>query len=190
MPVPETARTAARAAAAAFGGTPSVRRHYDRAESNGIDVLSCIDRPTENVTTYSTLGLHLAPNLMDDRDIRVELAGVADSAATDFANVLAEAAFYVAKDHWLAAPGVTFPDLLGRYDLSDTLVHLLFVPPFPWPELGSVALGDNITAQWLLGIPISETERRFLQDRGFDVFEAQMATMNVEYWRLDRPSIV
>jgi hypothetical protein len=130
------------------------------------------------------------PNLMDGTDIRVEIAGVADSEAIDFPNVMAEAAGYVAKDHWLAAPGVVFQELLRRYDLSDTLDHLLMVSPFPWSGLGSVALGDGVTAHWLLGFPISEAERQLLAALGVDVFESRMETQNVEYWRLDRPSIV
>ena len=77
----------------------------------------CLDRPTAGFATYSTIGLHEAPNLLDGKDIRVEVAGVADTAVVEFANLLATAAFYVIKDSWLCAPGVVFPGLVSDYGL-------------------------------------------------------------------------
>jgi hypothetical protein len=190
MTIPTSARRAARTGATAFGGQPEVRRHHDQDESNAIDILTCIDRPGPDLSTYSTLGLHLVSNFLDGVDIRIEIAGVAESAASDFPNLVGTAAFYVMKDRWLGAPGVIFPGLLREYGLSTTLEHLVFVTPFPWSELESVELGEGITAHWLLAVPISESERSFLLDRGFDAFEDRMEAQDVEYWRLNRASMV
>lgn len=190
MAVSETDRSVARAAADAFGGIPAVWRHADEGESNVIDILSCPDRPTAGLTTYSTLGLYRVPNLLDGEDIRVELAGVASSGAAEFANVLGEAAMLVMKDHWLAAPGVTYPGLIWQRELTTTMDSMIWVPPFPWPELGSVDLGGDLRVHWLLGVPIAEAERQFVLEHGFDSFTARMEAQDVEYWRLDRPAIV
>ena len=89
MSVPETGRRAARAVATAFGGKPEVRRYYDRDELNAIDILTCFDRPAPGLASHSTADLHLAPNLLDGVDIRVEIAGVADLAVAEFAGLLA-----------------------------------------------------------------------------------------------------
>ncbi len=93
-------------------------------------------------------------------------------------------------DAWLCAPGVVFPSLVSQYRISSTLEHLLWVPPFPWEQLGAVDPGEGPMVHWLLGVPISEAERRFLLDRGFDEFEALMARREVEYFDLQRPSVV
>jgi hypothetical protein len=189
-PVAETARAAARAAAAAFGGKPEVRAYYDRDETHSVDIMQCGDRPTPGFVTYATLGVHTVTNKVDDDDIRVEMAGVADAGVDEFPNLLATAAFYVLKDRWLCAPGVVFPSLLKEYNLSSTLEHLMWVEPFPWEQLGSVDVGGGLTIHWLLAIPISESERQFLLDNGFWKLERLFIDREVEYFDLNRRPIV
>lgn len=133
------ARSVARAAAAAFGGHPQVSRFYDEDESHSVDILTCADRPVPGLCTYSTVTLHRSINRLDGTDVRTEMVGVARKSATMFANLLATAAFFVAKNGWLRAPGVVFPDLVREYGLSDSMQHILWTPPFAWDELGSVS---------------------------------------------------
>lgn len=133
--VSSAARHLAKTAVAAFGGTPRVQRFYNQDESHSIDILICAEAPSEPFTTYSTLGVYEAPNMLDDNDVRVELAGVAPTTEADYPNMLATAASFVQQEHWLAAPGVTFPALVREYGLSDSLEHVLWVPPFPWDDL-------------------------------------------------------
>ncbi len=74
----ETGRAAAHATAAAFGCKPeTIYKYADVDEShNHVDNLSCKDRPSPGLVSYSTLGVHLVPNLLDEEDLRVELAGI------------------------------------------------------------------------------------------------------------------
>jgi hypothetical protein len=188
--IPESQRLAARVAATAFGGSPRVQRYYDEPGEYRVDLLTCDERPTPGFSTYSTVSLHQSKDLLEQSDIRVEMAGVASTNLTEFPNMIASAAFNVIKDGWLAAPGVVFPSLVRRYGLSATLEHVLWVEPFPWDQLGSVELGGALSAHWLLGIPISESERQFLLDRGFDVFEALFEDRRVEYFDLSRKPVV
>jgi hypothetical protein len=188
--VTEASRAIARVAAVAFGGRPEVNRYYDEAETHCIDIMSSAHRPTGGLTTYSTLGLHMTPNLLEAQDVRVELAGVAPTSSSEFANALATAAFFVVKDHWLCAPGVVFPALLQDYGLSSTLPHVMWVTPFPWEELAAVDIGRSLTVHWLLAVPISEAERQLLVDRGYRVLEEEFAAREIEYFDLDRPSVI
>jgi antitoxin YqcF len=188
-PVAESGRAVARAASEAFGGKPQVRRYYDEAEKHSVDMLTCEGAPTADLVTYSTVSLHGYANMLEQSDVRVEMAGVASRAAGPFVNMLATAAFYVMKDHWLCAPGVVFPSLTRQYKLSPRLEHVLWVPPFPWQKLGSLEVGDGLAVHWLLAVPISEGEREFLLDNGFDAFEAVFAEREVEYFNLERASI-
>jgi hypothetical protein len=188
--IAESGKAVARAAAAAFGGAPRVDRFYDEDESHSVDQMTCDGRPMAGFTTYSTLTIHTVPNLLDDADVRIEMAGVAGDHVATFPNMIASAAFRVIVDRWLCAPGVVFQGLVSEYDLSSTLQHILWVPPFPWEQLGAVELGDELAVHWLLAVPISEAERTFLNEHGYNVFEALMADRQVEYFDLERPSIV
>jgi hypothetical protein len=182
----DATRAAARAAAEAFGGQPRVMQYWDEPEEHDVAVLIAEDRPAPGLTSYSTVTLHRHENRMDDHDIRVELATAADSTAEAMANVLATAAFNVIKDGWLAAPGVVFPGLIAEYGLSDSLPHVLWVPPAPWDALHAVDLGDGITAHWLLAIPISEAEREHLVRDGYERFATLLEQRDVAYWSLTR----
>ena len=106
----------------------------------------------------------------------------------EFPNLLSTAAFYFIKDRWGCEPGAVFPSLVNEYKLSSTLEHLMWVEPFEWEQLGSVEVGDGQTVHWLLAIPISEAERRFLTDRGFDELEKLFIEREIDYFDLNRPS--
>ena len=187
--VSESARVVARAAAAAFGGKPEVHAHRDEDRSHSVDIVACADRPSPGLVSYSTLTLHMVPNKIEDDDIRVELAGVAEASVKDFPNLLATAAFYVIKDGWKARPGIVLPSLLREYSLSKTLEHM-WVEPFEWTRLGSVDVGGGLTVHWLQAVPISETERQYLMDNGYWKFEALITDREVDYWDLDRRPVV
>lgn len=174
-PATEAGRYLARAAAKAFGGQPRVNRYYDEADAHSVDIVTCVDAPTSGYSTYSTLTLHESPNLLDGSDTRVEVAGVAESRFVEFSNVIATAAFYVIKQRWLCAPGVVFPDLLGEYALPRGLEHILWVAPFAWDDLSSVDMADGTQVHWLLAVPISESERLFLMEHGYDEFVERLS---------------
>jgi len=184
-------RAVARAAAAAFGAhEPTVRQWLDEGEAHAVHLMACADRPAAGFTTYSTVTLHQAPNVLDGENVPVELAGVASTDAKTFGNLLATAALYVMKDRWLAAPGVVFPELVNQYDPSSRLEHVLWAPPFPWEQLGSVQVADDLTVHWLLAVPISEAERKFLVTHGFDALEQLFAEHELDYFDLSRSSLI
>jgi hypothetical protein len=187
---PETARAAARAAAAAFGGTPKVTEYLNESEDRGVDILECGDRPEPGYASYSTVTLHLSENLLEGQDIRVELMAVVESSAVAMANVLAASALNVSDSGWLAAPGVVFPGLLVQYELSSTLEHVMWMEPFAHEQLTEVDLGDGVTAHWLMAMPISEAERQFLVSEGYDALENRFDEARVEYWNLSREPLV
>jgi Suppressor of fused protein (SUFU) len=160
-------------------------------EKHWVDVMRWPGRPVLGYDTYSTLSLHKAPNVLDDADVRVEILGVAPSSAIEFVNLLSTAAFFVIKDHWLCSPGGVFPDLLATYypGLSRRLRHLLFVEPLPHEQLSRVDVGMDLDVHWLLAIPISQGERRFLNEHGYDQLEALFVTHDLPYFDLDREPV-
>lgn len=64
----------------------------------------------------------------------------------------------------------------------------MWFPPFIWPELGVVDLGEGRRAHWLMGIPITEAERAFLHQEGFDRLEQLFTDQQVAYFNVNRAS--
>jgi hypothetical protein len=185
-----TARAVAAHVVNAVGGEPEVRRIHDRGREHFVDVLHCDDRPEPGWTTFSTVTLHAAPNLLEGQDIRVELAAVGSSVNVDLATMLANIGLGLVKEGWLCAPGVAFRDAALDSGVSEALPHLMLTPPFPWSELGAARLSDVLTVHWLLGVPIYASEYAFLLSHGFNELEALFARSQMEYLDLARPPVV
>ncbi len=185
-------RVVARASAAAFGATerPRVSRFRDEDERRHVDLLICDGSPDDGLTSYSTVTLHETTNLVDGRDVRVEIAAVAPTEFPAFAHVLATAAFNVIKDAWLLAPDVVFPEALADLGTPTSLRHLMFTAPFPFEDLGSVTVADDLTMHWLLAVPISEAERIYALEHGADGLNKLFEERNVVYYDPARTSIV
>ena len=57
------------------------------------------------------------------------------------------------------------------------------------PQLDRVEIGD-LKVHWLLGVPITEAERQWLEVNGFDDFVDLLDAKAVNYTDLQRPSAV
>lgn len=122
--------------------------------------------------------------------MRVELAGVARSAVQAFANALTWVALTIIKDHWIAAPGEVYPNVLQRLEMSMSVAHLMLLEPFEWEGLGEVQLAGAPMVHWLHAVPISESEYRFLLQHGFEEILDKLSAADVAYIDMERPSVV
>jgi len=103
---------------------------------------------------------------------------------------VATSAFFVMKDGWLAAPGVVFPNALSEYYPQTTVPHLMWVEPFDFDGLSTVAVpGLETDLHVLQGVPLSEAECEFLQDNGFDALEQRLSQSEVPHFDLFRKSV-
>ena len=64
-PTPEN-KMVARHAASSFGGTPSVSEYLHDTEPFAVPILSCVDRPCDGVTSFSTVGLSDYPMIKEN----------------------------------------------------------------------------------------------------------------------------
>lgn len=187
---PASAKAVAHLLQETLGGTCHVTEFRDEHEAHAAAVLSSTGAADGTPLTFSTVDLHLAPNPMDGNDIRVELMMQARAADDQMANVVATGAFFVMKEHLLAAPGVVFPNLVSEYFPDTTTPHVMWVHPV-MPELTTAAIEGAGDVHWLRGIPISESEQEFLGDAGFDALEALLAANGgVDVTDLHRASVV
>lgn len=193
MTISDASRQLAKTAAEIIGGPgtrPSVVRVHDEDERARVDIMTITDAPAEGLNTLSTLGLHSTVNLLDGKDVRVELLLVTRTGQAGMDELLGHAAFNVIKQAWLAAPGVVYPDLLREYGLSEDLPHLLLVAPFPYADLGRIDSDGLPTVHWLMGLPISDSEQHYLVQNGLDALEELLEAADAACWELGREPVV
>lgn len=171
-----------------IGGTGRVHEYWDEREHNSVAIASFVDVPEPGLTTYSTVTLHQVPNELDGQDLRVELIGTVPTGHEDFANVLATCAFTVAKEGWLAAPGVVFPDAVRQYFPRSTTPHLMWTEPFAWEGLSTLQLEGAGAVHWLAGLPLSDAEVELLDRDGRDALEEALETSAAPLVDLERAS--
>lgn len=190
--ISEDNKVIARAALAALGGKPNIAAYWDEDGRHSVDLLACKDQPQKGVTSYSTIGLSSFPIKRDgvEIDLRVEFVGACSSSVSEFGNIVATAAFCVINSKWSCAPGVIFPDVVGMYNCSRTLKHLLLVSPFLWGnKLEALELSSK-SVVWLLLIPISEAELQYAQAEGSSMLEGLFEEHQIDIFNINRSSIV
>jgi hypothetical protein len=175
-----------------FGGSPQMDWYGDKTEQLKVAILYCPDRPMNNVTSYSTVGLsdHAMPWGEGEFPTRVELAGVCVSEEPTFANVLASASFCIARSGLVYHPGTVMQDYVKLVFPSIALPHLYLTSPFLWGA--SLSTLDVVTRKvsWLLAMPISESERVFLRENGEESFEHILEEAHVDISDLSRDPVV
>jgi len=139
----------------AFGGDWRALGYADPRDESKIDVLQSVDRPSEGLTSYSTIGLSDYSIPGEARPpIGSEITACSNQA--DFGNVLATAAFYVINDGWIPEPGRIFTDVVAIHFGDTSTPHLFLVNP-PWLWEGQhprLCLSRRRTSR-----PIAESER-------------------------------
>ena len=191
-PVTQDNKCVAEYAARAFGGDYHVREYLHDTEPLAVDVLRCDDRPQKGVTSYSTIGLSDNPtrSVGGHLPTRMEIAGACVTAVDYFANVLASAAFHVVRTgepYHLAAVMLNY---VSQYDESMHLPHLYFTAPFPWTMLLETVECPTKKVSWLMAVPISESEYRYVKQNGHHALDELMRISQTDIFAISRPSLV
>jgi hypothetical protein len=185
-------KTIARTVGDVFGGDWRVHDYSDDSGKTHIDLLSSADRPQKGISSYASLGVSEHPIYKGGRivrGVRVELVGACASGFPKFANVVATAAFDIIKGKRFVAPGVIFPGAIAEYRRRSPMEHVMFVPPFLWPDLATLKLPKK-TVTWLMLVPISEAEMKYAIDCGPAKLEKVFGEKHIDIYDIDRPSVV
>lgn len=188
--VTEENRQIARTVAELFGGAPAVHTWWDDEKKNSVDILSSEGSPGPGVTAYATVNLSNTALTDAANDLRVELLGACQSDVEGFPGLLSTCAFNVIEHGAVIAPGVIFPDVVSTYELSTTLRHILFVPPFFWGEAPATLYMPKRTVAWLQALPISDAELEHLTLDGISSLMDIMEEKRPAVFDLNRPSVV
>ena len=176
---------------AAVGGEAKSFKYYDEDESHMVVLGRFVGAPAAGLTTWSTLTLHMAPNVFRGTDVRVELLGVARDDEERIANVLATSAFFVLKNGWVASPGTLFHDLVRMYVPDTTTPHVLWSAAQLWPDLvDGVEVEGFRDVHWLLATPVTDDEVEYLEAHGYDALDERLGDASVDLADLWRRSAV
>ena len=148
------------------GDTVRVHRHYDEGEQNAVAIFTS---ENEEGIVAATVGLmDYDQSHREGVTIPTEILVDARGRRDYVANVAATIAFFVMKDKWKVAPDVTFAEIIGMYAPDLAVRHVLFVPPFQWPDgMTRVVLRDR-TIYPLLAVPITDGELELVRREGAD----------------------
>lgn len=189
----EDSKAVARYAAAAFGGKPQVFQYLHDTEPLAINILSCADRPSDGIVSYSSIGLADYPMFLEDGTefpTRVELAGACQSEYSKFANIMATAAFHAIRSKRLLFPGSVLKDHVKEYYAQTTVAHMFLTSPFLWQDTLKTLNLSSIKVSWLLIVPISDAECQYLLEKGDDALETLFEKHSIDIFDLDRPSVI
>jgi hypothetical protein len=148
------------------GDAVHVDRRFDADEKNAIAVFTSANADGTVAATFGVMDQNQArPGKTPlATEILLDRRGVAGKVA----NIAATIGFYIIKDGWRVAPGVTFADMVSMYEPELRVKHVVFVPPFQWDEgMSQVVLADR-TIYPLLAVPITDDELRMVENRGAD----------------------
>lgn len=176
----------------AFGGTPQVIGHKHDYSDREIHLLLATDSPDPGLTTIGTVGLSDSPMLKDHQEFatRLELVGFCTNEdAKILSNILAAVSFYQMQTNQLIYPGFVLPNFTKEFVADTTVPHLYFSAPALWEDLSDTQLPDK-RVNWLWVFPISESEARFIQEKGDNAFEDQLEASDADLTDMHRPSTV
>jgi hypothetical protein len=190
MGIPSDHKVIAKFALQAFGGKPNVSKYWDDANVSNIDLLTTV-RPHDSVAYYSTIGLssHSIDYVVDEKPLRLEIAGACATEFEHYPNVIATCAFCIINSKFSISHGKIFRDIVTMYYPSSEMKHILFVSPFLWEDLKHLDLEDRKVV-WLLAVPISEPEFLFAQEKGTSALEDLFEHKKIDVFDIERKSIL
>ncbi|PZL73779.1 hypothetical protein CI088_07955 [Enterococcus plantarum] len=175
----------------AVGGNPKVVEYRDKNENSTVGIFIGANRPYDDVTTYSTIGLsNYGIGLKyQNKEIRVEFVGGSESKYKKFGNILSSCAFNIINDKFSCKPGTVYPNTVSEYYEEISVKHVLFTDPFLWDGLEYIDT-ENVHITWLMLIPISDKEFKFIRNNSVEELEDLFKKNEIDIFDLNRDSVI
>jgi hypothetical protein len=156
-----------------------------------IGVARALNFPYEGMTTATTLGLvHESWTELNFPD-RIELVQAWDSVAPEYERLLVVVADSILIQRRYPNPGAIYFDavkIANLPDLAQRMPHALVLFPYVWHDAFERVDVDGVRVWWLQIVPIFDDERRFIQEKGFQLFENLLRAKGAFFERLSRKS--
>lgn len=173
------------------GGIPQISRYADKKEDTTVHIVKLEDIPEEGVNLYTTIGTsdHSIGLKVNDLPLRVEFLFACDARVNMVENMLATCSFNIINTNYKCYPGVIYNNVISLY-LDDTeMKHILFVRPFLWDEYKFKRFDDEIV-EWLLAVPISESEALYADKNGISQLEDIFCDRQIDIYDIYRKSVI
>ncbi len=182
----------ARHAIGTFGAPPSVWRFTCEREDFSLDIGGCMDRPLPGVVSYTTIGL-------SDTDV---VTGSAPPSHLELAAACARGSALVsqypgrggdaahpprpASGRPEVKPGDAVRDVIAEFYPRDGVKHLYLTSPFLWGQRLQALRGEAKSIAWLLAVPVTSDELRYLEAQGGDGLEPLYRQRRIDMYSLGR----
>ena len=174
------------------GSSLKVTNFLDDSEEFSIDLMSAADMPDSGVTTWATIGLStysIDIELPGQRELRVEFVAACGSEWSNlFGNAMSSCAINIIKMGASCRPGTVYPNVIGQYDGTLTMKHMMFVPVFLFQPIPNLQIGA-CEVTWLQAIPISDEEFEVRKASGEDALMDVFEREQIDVFDLNRPSV-
>lgn len=173
----------------AFGGTPKVYGYLDNNGISSIEILSSVDGCFPNVLSTSTLGLagHSINKCIEDKELRIEIAGAAYVKYHYMPNIISTCAFNVINSNMYPSHQSVHENVIFEYYKDYAMKHVFYASPYIWGDLSNIEY-DNMLVTWLLAIPISDAELDFYLRHGATALEYVFESEGIDIFDLERRS--
>lgn len=173
-----------------IGGNPKVYRYYNEDESKHIDILTSQKGYCNNGITCASIGLNETDiGLMNEgKKLRIELIALGNLNDYKLENILSTCVFEI-MDNKTCSYGMIIPNIIKNYVENTCMEHILLLSPIFWEKYSPLIDKDEIVS-WLLLVPISTEEAKYIQNHGVDQFETLMEEKKVDISDYKRKSIV
>jgi hypothetical protein len=170
-----------------------VQRYWDDTNEKFVDIFNCDDPVNSKVKFYGTLGLSDYLNVIEMKDgnknIPIELLMASYNKYDKIPNILSTCAFYILKNKWTCQLGSIFMRMVDFYYKKE-MQHIMFVSPFLWEDKLEPLKLKTKTVNWLLAVPISESELQYKNKNGFNDLQNLFEEKEIDIFDINRKSII
>lgn len=173
-------------------GVPKIVEYWDNDDKSKIDIYIGIDMPYKGVNSYGTIGLSnydIGLKTTAEKDLRVEFISACGSEYEFFGNIIASCGFNIINSQFSCSPGTVYPGVICKYSKEYEMKHVMFVSPFLWDNSWNMELEDKIII-WLMPIPISDKELKYLQNYGNDELQNLFEKNDIDIFDMRRKSVL
>lgn len=172
-----------------LGGKPKVNRHYNVNNDKRIDVLS-VNTSASNDAICTTIGLNGVDIglISRNKSLRVELIATANIETDQLGNIVSSIAFDI-MDTSICSYGMIIPNVINYYIKDTEMKHALLMSPIFWPNYRAFE-DEDVIVTWLMIVPISDSERSYIEKNGIDSFDHLMEFKKIDIINYYRKSIL
>lgn len=173
-----------------MGGTPDVHEYHNKNKSRSIDILTCLiemDDKSKSYTSLSTIGLSEVDLIQ--KNIRVELAMAGEPYNESYAKILSNTAFKIQQNEECYY-GLIVENVIDKsYKTKSSLKHVVLLRPAYWKKYKKLEM-DEYSIVWLQVIPITDSEKKFIESNDIDKFDDILAKNKVDVIDLHRKNCI